>query len=237
MDGQRHRWRCADDLRAGDQGDAGRSILGVEAFTRRLWSEQNRHEGDRLRLFRAVHKAVPGRTVLYPGSFVDIAASAVYPSVTYVDIDKRAPRFFADTGGITEIIAEMGGNRDHVVEFIHADYRDDIDVETESFDLLLSLYAGFVSEHCTQYLKAGGTLLVGPSHGDAAMASIDPRYQLSGVVTSRSGNYKVSTDRLDTYLVPKRPIALTPALLHERGRGIAYTKSPFAYLFTKVAAS
>lgn len=209
----------------------------VEPFTRRLWSEQDRHQGDRFRLFSAVRDAVEGDRVLYPGSFVDVAASAVYPEVTYVDLDNRTPRFFGDSDGIAEIIQGMGGNQDHVVEFLHDDYRNDLPLDPETFDVLVSLYAGFVSEHCTDYLKIGGTLLVGPSHGDAAMAAIDPRYQLLGVVLSRSGTYKVATDRLETYLVPKKPTEVTPGLLHERGRGVAYTKSPFAYLFTRVGAA
>ena len=108
-------------------------------------------------------------------------------------------------------------------------------VAEESFDLLVSLYASFISEACTRYLRVGGTLLVNPSHGDAAMASIDPRYELSGVVTSRSGDYRVTTENLDSYLVPKKPVDITPELLHERGRGIAYSKSPFAYLFERAS--
>ncbi len=77
-------------------------------------------------------------------------------------------------------------------------------------------------------------MLVNPSHGDVAMASIDDRYALAGVITSRSSNYSVRSDDLDSYLVPKRPAPLTPELVRERGRGVAYTKSPFAYLFTRV---
>ncbi len=72
-----------------------------------------------------------------------------------------------------------------------------------------------------------------PSHGDAAMASIDDRYELDGVVTSRSGDYRVRNDNLDSYLIPKRPIQLTPELVRQRQRGIPYTKSPFAYLFRR----
>ena len=97
----------------------------------------------------------------------------------------------------------------------------------------MSLYAGFVSEACTDYLQVGGVLLVAPSHGDAAMASIDPRYELSGVVTFRSGNYRVRTDALDAYLIPKAETTITRELLQQKGRGIPYTKSPFAYLFTR----
>lgn len=209
--------------------------LDMEPLTRSLWSEQDRHEGDRFHLFSAVRAAVGGDAVLYPGSFVDIAASGVYPTVTYIDTDTRATRFFADKEGVAEIIASMSGTPDHTVAFYHADYRADLPITPESFDVLVSLYAGFVSEHCTQYLRKGGTLLVGPSHGDTAMASIDPRYTLSGVVTSRSGTYTVSDDQLDTYLIPKKPTELTPAILHERRRGIAYTRSPFAYLFRRTA--
>ncbi|MCB0954415.1 MAG: hypothetical protein KDB13_17160, partial [Microthrixaceae bacterium] len=92
----------------------------------------------------------------------------------------------------------------------------------------------FVSEHCTEHLRVGGSLLVNPSHGDAAMASIDPRYELSGVVIADSGRYRVDTTDLEGYLVPKKPQAVTVAALHETGRAIGYTRSPFAYLFTRI---
>ncbi len=67
------------------------------------------------------------------------------------------------------------------------------------------------------------------------MASIDPRYRLAGVVISGSGDYRVDTKNLESYLIPKRPQEITIETLHERGRGIGYTKSPFAYLFTRIA--
>ena len=204
--------------------------------TRRLWDVQNRTEGDRRRLFAAVADAVGGTRVLYPGSFVDLAASFVWPSVTYNDMDRRAARFFDDTDGIGELLAAEGLDPDdRTVEFVLGDYADDLDLDDASFDVLVSLYAGFVSEHCTRYLRVGGTLLVNSSHGDAAMASIDDRYRFVGAVVSRSGNYRVVTDDLDRFLVPKRDVEITVESLHETGRGIAYTKPAFAYLFDRVA--
>ncbi len=203
--------------------------------TAELWAKQNQHEGDRWRLFTAVGEAVDASTVLYPGSYVDIAPSFVFDAVTYVDIDERAPTFFADTGGIREIVAAHNGAANPDITFIHADYTTELDLPGEHFDLLVSLYAGFISEHCTYHLRIGGTLLVNPSHGDTAMTSIDPRYELAGIITSRDGNYKVDTKDLDTYLIPKKPQPIAIGLLHETGRGIGYTKSPFAYLFTRIA--
>ena len=208
----------------------------MQERTRRLWEKQDQHGGDRHRLFRAVAEAVDVATVLYPGSYVDLAPSFVWPSVTYVDIDQRAGKFFGDEGGVTQLLVEHDADpATHRVRFIRADYTDPLDLEHAEFDLLISLYAGFVSEACTRHLRVGGTLLVNPSHGDAAMASIDERYRLTAVVTSQSGRYSVSSRHLDTYLVPKRDVAVTKESLHASGRGVAYTKSPFAYLFERVS--
>lgn len=208
----------------------------MKSSTIALWKKQDQHEGDRWRLFRAVSELVPAHTVLYPGSFVDIAPSFVFPSVTYIDSDRRPPGFFSDREGLREIVAAHAGSPpDPEITFIHGDYCDDLGVPEQSFDLLVSLYAGLVSEHCTRYLRVGGALLVNPSHGDAAMASIDPRYRLAAVIHSRSGDYHLSTAQLDTYLKPKRVVEVTAELLHRTGRGVGYTKSPFAYLFERVA--
>lgn len=176
----------------------------MNAFTRKLWAQQDRHPGDRERLFRAVGEAVDAVTVLYAGSYVDVAASFAFADLTYVDVDRRAERFFADESGVREIVRDrVGDDAERVFRFVRADYRDELGFANESFDLLVSLSAGFVSEHCTSYLRIGGTLMVNPSHGDAAMASIDPRYRLDGVVHSGSRGYRVDRSALDTYLLPK----------------------------------
>ncbi len=172
--------------------------------------------------------------MLYPGSFVDIAASFVFDNVTYVDSDRQAARFFADEPGVDEIIDRHRLRSTAATwRFIRGDYRIELDMADQSVGLLVSLYAGFVSEHCTRYLTPGGWLLVNPSHGDVAMASISPEYSFAAVVNARSGRYTISERELDSYLIPKRPSTITPEALHQSGRGIAYTRSPFAYLFQR----
>lgn len=203
--------------------------------TRKLWERQDQHAGDRQRLFTAVAASVEATTVLYPGSFVDLAPSFVWPAVTYVDVDQRAEKFFADHDGIDELLTQHGADpATHTAQFFGADYQHHIELEEGSFDLLISLYAGFVSEHCTPYLRVGGHLLVNASHGDAAMASIDPRYELSAVITSRSGRYSLSSRNLGAYFVPKQEVDVTADHLHDTGRGVPYTKSPFAYIFERI---
>lgn len=202
--------------------------------TRALWDKQVHAVGDRQQLFSAVAEAVDATSVLYPGSYVDLTPAFVWPEVSFVDLDRRANRFFADQDGIDSLLADHGVDpNDRSVSFLHADYQQPLELDDESFDLLISLYAGFVSEHCTRYVRVGGHLLVNSSHGDAAMASIDPRYQLRAAITARSGVHRVSSTDLDSYLIPKRPIDVTREHLHRTGRGIAYTKSPWAYLFQR----
>lgn len=197
--------------------------------TRRLWAEQDRHPGDRERLFRAVADAVPAREVLYPGSWCDVAASRVWPRVTYVDSDRRAAAFFADPEGVREIVgrAEVG------VTFVAGDYTGDLGL-SGGFDLLVSLYAGLVSDHCTDRLRVGGWLLANTSHGDVGLASLDARYRLVGVVAGRSGRYVVRTEDLEGYLRPAREQRPTAELFRGTGRGIAYARSAPAYLFRRV---
>lgn len=202
--------------------------------TRKLWTKQDQHEGDRLRLFRAIGAHVEADQVLYPGSYVDISPSFVFPRVTYVDVDRRAAAFFKDAEGINEIIQAHAGPPNPDFRFIHQDYTTSLNVEEASCDLLISLYAGFISEACTTKLRIGGKLLANPSHGDVAMASIDPRYELVGALIARSGDYRVRTTDLDSYLVPKTPKKPTKESLHKSGRGISYTKSAFAYLFERI---
>lgn len=212
----------------------GRRFVDMEDLTRRLWEQQDRRSPDRPRLFEAVADFVGNATVLYPGSFVDVSASFVFDSVTYVDVDRRAARFFADTAGVDEIISRRRISPATAEwRFIAADYQTVLDVADESVGLVASLYAGFISEHCTRYLRPGGWLLVNPSHGDAAMASISPRFRLGAAVIEDSGTYTISESDLDSYMIPKRPTTITAELLHETGRAIPYTRSPFAYLFQR----
>ncbi|MGB3762507.1 MAG: hypothetical protein WA966_04730 [Ornithinimicrobium sp.] len=201
------------------------------------------HRDDRIRLFGAVRDAVPGHSrVLYAGSYVDIAPSVWFDDVSYVDVDRRAGQWFGHVSEVDALIASKReqslppGSSDRATwAFHHRDYREPLPIEEGSIDLLVSLYAGFISEHCTRYLRPGGFLLANDSHGDVSMAVLDPRYRLHAVVTSHGDDYQVSTDDLDAYLQPQRGTVPTRAALHATNRGIAYTKQPFAYLLQRGA--
>lgn len=176
----------------------------------------------------------PGR-VLYPGGFIHVTASFVFPAVVYVDTDRNAKRFFAR---MDEVVAFVNRNKVYrerpEVAFHGTSYEAELPEPEGSFDLLLSLYAGFISKPCKRYLKVGGILAVNNSHGDAGLASIDRDYALVGVVQGRGDRLRVVEDDLATYFQPKQATRVTEALLRELGRGIGYTATAPAYLFERV---
>jgi len=208
----------------------------------RFHADYDIHTDHRIRLFAAIAELIEPVKVLYPGSYVDIAPSVFFGNVHYVDMDKRADRFFQQHDAVTRLVATKRAKieqapSDITIRFDHTDYREPLDIEDGSVDLLISLYAGFISEHCTRYLSPGGHLVVNNSHGDASMASLNPVYDLVDVINSRKGIYRAATTNLDTYLIPKKGQQPTVDSLHTAGRGIAYTKSPYLYIFKKVSIS
>lgn len=194
--------------------------------------------GDKARrgLFTALARFCPAAHVLYPGGFIHVTASFEFPDVTYVDTDRKAARFFAAHDQVLALVnAAKAYPAAPRIRFLGESYEDPLDLEEQSFDLLLSLYAGFISKPCKRYLRLGGWLAVNNSHGDAGLAAIDPDYQLVGVVDGSGDRLRVREEALDTYLVPKRGAAPTEAELRQSGRGVAYTKPAAAYVFQRVA--
>ena len=101
--------------------------------------------------------------------------------------------------------------------------------------MLISQYAGFVSQCCKKYLKPGGLLVANNSHGDASMASIDTSFEFIGVVYYSKLVYRYTTKNLDKYFIPKKKdFKITKEHLEKTMKGIGYTKTASAYLFKKL---
>ena len=189
---------------------------------------------ERQDLFQIIADKFTVQRVLYPGSFVHITPSFVFPDVVYVDNDSQARQFFGDPA-IYEFIAQKKVYPQTAqVQYRFADYKNEFDEDANSFDLLISQYAGFVGQHCKKYLKIGGLFLTNNSHGDAGLAAIDSDYQLMAVFLLRKGQYQIRETNLDEYFVPKSPIQITKEYLEKLQKGIGYKKVGSAYLFRKI---
>ena len=201
------------------------------------WATYRASIGDRSGLFAAVADAWGPASALYPGSYLDLSPSTAIPAVTYVDTDRRAARFFADR----ELVAAELEGRTRAgaatdVRFLHSDFTTPMPLPEAGFDLLVSLFAGLVWDACQQYLAPDGLLLANTSHGDASVAALDPRLRLVAAVHHREQRYRLDREDLSAYLIAKKPAAADAELIRASGRGIAYTRSAFAYVFRRVAA-
>ena len=174
------------------------------------------------------------RCALYPGSFTHVTPAFVYPHTCFVDTERRAERFFAEPAVRDYVNERKVYSEEPRIRFHRADYVQELPEAKESYDLLISQYAGFVSQHCKQYLKVGGMLLVNNSHGDASMARLDQDFALVGAINRRGERLTMVEKRLDSYFVPKRDRTITREYLERTKRGVAYTRSAFGYVFRRV---
>ncbi len=111
-------------------------------------------------LFRLLKNEYDISNAIYPGSYIQISPSFIFPYVVYIDSDKNAIKFFQ-----RESLAEIIERRkeypeDPEIGFHGIDYRDLIDEYESRFDLLISQYAGFISGVCKLYLRIGGYCLL-----------------------------------------------------------------------------
>ena len=170
-------------------------------------------------------------TALYPGSYLDLSPSTAIDDVTYVDTDARAARYFSTEGlAVSELTSYTDGDA-RQIGFLHADYTTALPVAPSSVDLLISLYAGPVWDHCRTYLTPGGLLLANTSHGDASIAALDADLELVAAIHHRDGRYRLDRSELDSYLQPKRAQPVDAESIRRSGRGVAYTRTAFAYVF------
>lgn len=191
---------------------------------------------ERADMFESIKSRFNINSALYPGSFVHITPSFFIPEVVYVDNDQRARKFFEQRSSVADLISKKRTyNADAVFQFISSDYSEQLELEEGSFDLLISQYAGFVSQECKKYLKIGGILLANNSHGDAGMAFIDEDYEFIAAVYVRNGKFHITERDLEFYFIPKKQIRLTKEYLREIKKGIECTKTANSYIFRRVS--
>ena len=184
-----------------------------------------------LDVFRILKSEFPINKVIYPGSYVQISPSFIFPETLYIDTDRQAKKFFNAPSLAEYIHQQKEYTEEVVVHFIPQSYTEFIEEYRNQFDLLISLFAGFISEPCKPYLKPGGYLLCNNSHGDAGLAALDADFKLIGALNKNNGKYQLNTSKLCDYFKPKKDIRLSREYLMSLKRGLGYTKTASLYLF------
>ena len=185
---------------------------------------------ERCEVLQAAQQWTGGATVLYPGSAMHITASFFFQHVVYVDRSAQSRQFFAHSAAILDFITGRKRYKQApYVRFVAQNYCTALPLRADSFDLLLSLYAGGIAQACRAYLKPGGVLLTNNHHDDAGQAARASGYQLVAVMDANGG---VTETGLDVYFIPRkeRPHAQTRSMYPE------YTHNADYYLFRKIPA-
>jgi hypothetical protein len=159
----------------------------------------------------------------------------VIPEVVYVDSDKKAISFFENK---EEIVKYVEKNKIYEekskISFESKDYNSNLSISKNYYDLLISQFAGFVSQACKKYLKSGGILLVNDSHGDATKAKFDKDFEFIGVLNFREDKYYISTENLDEYFTFKRKRPIDIDKVTKTMKGPKYKNNCDYYLFRKL---
>lgn len=188
---------------------------------------------DRRSLIEGVVEKYTIKSAIYPGSYIHVTPSFIIPDVVYVDSDKKAKKFFASEEVYTFIAEEKVYAEDAQVRYYASDYSKNFMEKDETFDLMISQYAGFISQACKKYLKPGGILIANNSHGDAGVAFCDKDYSLIAVGNQRDGKWVISEKNMESYFIPKKAMDVTKEYLMTLNRGIGYMKSAGIYIFRK----
>lgn len=185
--------------------------------------------GNRTALYKAVAKEYNICSAIYPGSHIDIAPSMVIPKVTYIDNFKGAISFFKDMDSIKEYVEQ---NKEYAenseIAFIGEDYSQPLKIK--EVDLIISQYAGFVSQATKQYLKGGGILLTNDSHGDATLARFDKDFEFIGIVDNKN---KIQSKNLEQYFILPKERSINFEKVKEKMKGPKYKLVAENYLFRK----
>lgn len=185
--------------------------------------------GNRRELYRVVTQRYNIKSALYPGSHIDIAPSFFIPNVIYVDNFKGAIIFFKDIDIIKSYINENKEYEECVsLCFLGQDYMIHMDIEP--VDLIISQYAGFVSEACKNYLKVGGIVLCNDSHGDATLCRFDDDFEFIGVINDNN----IIENNLNQYFILPKGRSVDINYVHEKMKGLKYKLMCENYIFRKV---
>src|SRR6056297_2876906 len=207
----------------------------IEEYEKYMKQSMHNVEGkrfDRYDVFLELSKNFLIKKAMYPGSYIHITPSLIFPEVIYVDNFKKAKEFFKNKSEILEYVEKKKIYKKKTnIKFEPMDYWDDLPIPKGHNDLLISQYAGFVSQACKKYLRKGGILFANDSHGDATLAKLDTDFDFTGVLEYSKGKYQFTNEDLDQYFTFKRDRPIDIEKVKKTMKGPKYKTTSEYYLF------
>ena len=166
---------------------------------------------------RLIRNKFNPQKVLYPGSWIHLTPSLIFPNVVYVDLPSKSSKKLLDSELVKYIEDHAEYPEKPTIKFYYTDYQSNFGEHKSSFDLLISLNSGFVSQACGQYLKKGGVLFANNEHHDASLAYTDSRFRLIGVFETQE-KYQESAETIHSYFVTTKCVPITRDMVLENSK-------------------
>jgi len=187
---------------------------------------------ERLSLFEILRDTYQLTSAIYLGSFVHVTPAFVFQRTSFIDSDRRVQKFFDSDEVLDFVNKNKQYNQDPEIFASQQNYEKPI-LGIKKHDLLISQYAGFVSQAGKKYLKKDGILIVNGSHGDASMAILDEDYKFIAVANHTKDKWRISDKNLQKYFIAKNAAEDSAEILLATMTGTAYTKTASNYIFRK----
>ncbi len=188
---------------------------------------------ERLGLFELLKNKYGIKKALYLGSHIHITPSLVFPEVVYVDSYEKFKQMVESEEARSFVENNKQYSTSPKYSYIKQNYDNQLGLD-QDFDLLISQYAGFVSQAGKRYLKRGGILVANNSHGDASMANLDDDYELIAIANHAKDKWRISEQQLAGYFVRKDGQTDSYSELSKTGKGPGYKKAAANYIFRRV---
>ena len=189
---------------------------------------------ERAGLFELIKDEYGCSTVLYPGCSIHITPSFYFQHVVYVDISETAKEFFQENKNISSIVdSNKKYKQSAYMRFIHGDYTKKLPVRENNYDLLLSIYAGGVTESCKKYIKHGGIIVSNNHQNDAQQALKDSSVRLEALIHRKGKKYyieNVSGEKMLKALLRQS----MPKSMKNTSSGMEYVDNEYYFVFRKI---
>lgn len=190
---------------------------------------------ERAGLFKLIKDEYGCSTVLYPGCSIHITPSFYFQHVVYVDISETARKFFRDNQNILSIInSNKKYKQSAYIQYIHSDYTMELPVKENNYDLLLSIYAGGVTESCRKYIKTGGIILSNNHQNDALQALNDSYVRLEALIRRKGKKYHIENCTDEKMLKALQGHSMTSKSMRNSGSGMEYVDNEHYFVFRKI---
>jgi hypothetical protein len=120
------------------------------------------------------------------------------------------------------------------IQFIHSDYTEKLPVRENNYDLLLSIYAGGITESCKKYIKPGGIIVSNNHRNDAQQALKDSSIRLEALIRRKGKKYNIENDTGEKMLKALQEHSVPTKNMKNSSSGLKYVDNEYYFVFRKI---